>query len=266
MLASAYDVNEINVKNSTPADLQGVGVDQHLGAKLDLSVPFTDDHGVTGPLGRFFNQGKPILMAIVYYSCPGLCNYHLNGLTEDFKQLKWVAGKDFEVIAISMLASETPKLAADKKDSYLQSYGHPEAADGWHFLVGSKENIDKVASQVGFRFRWIESEKQFAHAAASYVLTPTGKISRYLMGIQPEIPTLRMSLVEAGHGAVGSVLEQVMMFCFQFDPHKNKYTLYAWNVMRIGAILMVLLLAVVLIPLWRRDRAAKASRVMGSAN
>ena len=256
--AWAYDPTDIVVTgHELPQEIVGVGVDEHLGAQLDLSLPFTDDKGETGPLSRFFSNGKPALMAIVYYSCPSLCNYHLNGLTETMKKIQLVAGRDFNLIAVSMLSTEKPELAATKKHNYLKAYGHEEAADGWHFLVGTKENIASLATQFGFRFKWLEDKQQFSHASVAYVVTPTGKISRYLHGIQPEPQTLRLSLIEAGEGRIGSVVEQAMMFCFQFNPAKGKYTLYAWNLVRIGAIVMVLLLAVLLIPLWWRDNRAE---------
>ncbi|NJM09591.1 MAG: SCO family protein, partial [Bdellovibrionaceae bacterium] len=206
----AYDPKEVSVTgHALPAELQSVGVEEHLGATLDLTMPFTDDKGETSPLGRFFNGDKPVLMAMVYYNCPSLCSYHLNGLTDTLKQLKWTAGQQFDLIAVSMDHTETADLAAKKKQNYLAAYGRVEAANGWHFLTGSKENVKKLADQLGFKFHWLENEKQFAHAAVAYVITPEGKISRYLHGIQPEPQTLRMSLLEASNGKIGSVIEQV---------------------------------------------------------
>jgi protein SCO1/2 len=258
--AWAYDTKPVVTGYQLPGELEGVGVDEHLGAPIDLTLEFTDDHGVKGPLRQFFTGNKPVIMAMVYYSCPTLCNLHLNGLTAAFKQLKWVAGKDFEVVTVSMLATETPDLAAKKKHNYLSDYGHPEVENGWHFLVGSPENIKKLADEFGFHFKWLEDKKQFAHASVAYVMTPDGKISRYLNGIAPDAQTMKLSLLEAGRGQIGNIAEQALMFCFQFDPHKGKYTLYAWNIMRIGAIVMVLLLAIILIPLWRREQTQHRPR------
>lgn len=253
--AWGYDPNEVTLTgHDLPKELQTVGVDEHLGAQIDKNLVFTDDKGVTGPIGRFFTGHKPVLMAMVYYNCPSLCSFHLNGVTDTLKQLKWTAGKEFEIVAVSMAHTETHDLAAKKKESYIGAYGRVESADGWHFLVGSKENVAALANQLGFRFQWLEDKKEFAHAAVAYVITPEGKISRYLHGIQPEVNTLKLSLLEASNGKIGSMIEQVLMFCFQFDPKKNKYTLYAWNLMRIGAILMVLLLAVLLVPMWWREQ------------
>ncbi len=149
--------------------------------------------------------------------------------------------------------SETPELAAKKKATYLKAYGRPEGDKGWHFLVGNEQNVAALAKQLGFRFNWLPDKKQFAHAAVAYVVTPDGKISRYLHGLGTEPNTMKYSLLEASNGKIGSIVEQVMMFCFQFDPKKSKYTLYSWNIMRIGGVLMLLMLAVILVPLWKRE-------------
>lgn len=257
----AYDPNEVVISgHDLPKEFKDVGVDEHLGQALDLNLEFTDDKGVTGPLGRFFNKGKPVLMAMVYYTCPSLCNFHLNGLTDTMKLLKWSTGDKFQLVAVSMNSAETSELAAKKKANYLQAYGRSGADQGWHFLVGSKENVRRLADQLGFKFKWIEEKSQFSHAAVAYVITPDGRISRYLHGIQPDPTTLRMSLLEASNGTIGTVIDQMLMFCFQFDPKKNKYSLYAWNLMRIGAILMVLLLAVLMLPVWWREHVQNRTR------
>lgn len=258
MSAWAYDPKEVVVTgHELPKELAAVGVEEHLGAKLDPALQFTNEQGEVVPLGSFFHAGRPVLMAMVYYDCPSLCNFHLNGLTDQMKQLKWTTGKEFDVVAVSMNHRETPDLATKKKHNYLKAYGRPAGNDGWHFLVGDEANVKALADQLGFKFQWLEDKGQFAHAAVAYVITPDGKISRYLHGIQPELNTLKLSLLEASNGRIGSLVEQVLMFCFQFDPQKNKYTLYAWNLMRIGAILMVLLLAVLLVPTWLREYSHK---------
>lgn len=255
----AYNPDEVVVTgHELPAEFKDVGVEEHLGQSLDLNLQFTDDEGNKGPLGRYFNHGKPVLMAMVYYSCPSLCNFHLNGLNETLKQLKWSAGEKFDLVAVSMDSRETSELASKKKANYVKAYGRVGADQGWHFLVGDQENISKLASQLGFKYKWIEEKSQFSHVSVAYVLTPDGKISRYLHGIQPDPTTMRMSLLEASNGTIGTVIDQVLMFCFQFDPKKSKYTLYAWNLMRIGAILMVLLLTILMLPVWWRETRAKS--------
>jgi protein SCO1 len=252
----AYDTKVLVTGHELPNELQGVGVVEHLGATLDLDMQFTDESGQQVPLRSFFHSPKPVLMAMVYYTCPALCNYHLNGLTEAMKQLKWTSGQDFEVVAVSMNHRETPEVAAKKKENYLKAYGRVQGNEGWHFLVGSEANVKALAAELGFKFFWMEDKKQYAHASVAYVVTPDGKISRYLHGIQIDPNTLKLSLLEASNGKIGNVLEQAVMYCFQFDPVKNKYTLYAWNVMRIGAFLMVILLGILIIPVWLRGKQA----------
>ncbi len=256
----AYDTKVLVKGQELPAELKGVGVEEHLGSKIDLGLQFTDESGALVPLSQYFKSGKPVLMAMVYYNCPGLCSYHLNGLTTTMKKLKWTSGQDFEVVAISMDHRETPDLASKKKQSYLKLYDRPNGDLGWHFLVGSEENVNKFADQVGFKFHWLEDKKEFSHASVAYIITPEGKISRYLNGIQIEPQTLRLGLIEASTGTIGNVMEQALMFCFQFNPEKGKYTLAAFNIMRIGGALMVFLLAIFLIPVWWRGRNQMSSR------
>jgi protein SCO1 len=256
----AYDTKVLVTGKELPPELQNVGVTEHLGNPLDLDMQFTDENGQSVPLRKYFTSPKPVLMAMVYYTCPALCNYHLNGLTEAMKTLKWSTGKDFELVAVSMNHREGPDVAGKKKENYLKLYDRHTGDAGWHFLVGSEANVQKLADELGFKFRWMEDKKQFAHASVAYVVTPDGKISRYLHGISIEPNTLKLSLLEASNGKIGNVLEQAVMYCFQFDPVKNKYTLYAWNVMRIGAALMVLLLAIFLIPVWWREKPRPSLR------
>lgn len=258
--ALAYDPRRPEVVgNQTPKELEGIGIDERLGKNLNLDLPFVADTGEAVTLGRYFQGDKPVLLSIVYYNCPSLCNYHLNGVTEALRQINLTAGPDFQLVAVSMDAKEGPTLAQAKKANYLKVYDRPEAAKGWHFLTGSPENIARLASDIGFKFRWDEDTKQFAHASAAVILTPEGKISRYIHGIQPEPRNLRLALLEAAGGKVGSIVDKLVMFCFQFDPKKSKYTLYAWNIMRVGVIATVLILAILMIPLWWRERRSHGS-------
>lgn len=259
-LASAYERSEnpSAISSETPTELQDVGVTEHLGAKLNLDLKFTNDAGQAVLLGHYFNSHRPVMMAMVYYSCPNLCNYQLNGTVEVLKKMKGTAGVDYDVVAVSMDHAETAALAAKKKANYLKALGQPGAEKGWHFLVGNETNVKTLANQLGFKFKWNEGSKQFSHAAATYILTPGGILSRYLYGIEFSPQTLRLALVEASGGRIGNVVEQLALFCFQFDPSKNKYTLYAFNIMRIGAALTVILLAVFITPVWLRERKRRA--------
>ncbi|MEK6555484.1 MAG: SCO family protein [Bdellovibrionota bacterium] len=240
--------------HATPEELADVGVTEHLSQKLSNSLEFTDDAGKKVTLGQYFNGQKPVLFTMVYYNCPSLCNYHLNGLLDVFHKAKMTVGKDFDLVAVSMNHNETPELAAKKKINYLKELNQPGAEKGWHFLVGTEENVLKLAGELGFRFKWNEAGQQYAHAAVAYVLTPQGVISRYLYGIEFPPQTLRLSLIEASQGKIGNIIDQIVLFCFQFNPSKNKYTLAAFNVMRLGGALTALLLAAFLVPYWRRER------------
>lgn len=259
--AWAYDPSEVNVSgHELPAELTSVNVEDRLGAAVNPDLVFTDEQGVSGPLSRFVGRGRPVVLAMVYFQCPSLCSLHLNGLTDALKMLSWTPGREFDVVLVSMDSRETHDLASRKKANYIKSFGRPESAGGWHFLVGDAANVGRLAEQIGFRFKWLEDRQQFAHASVTYILTPEGKISRTINGIQPDPQTLKFGLMEASDGKVGTVIDQVLMFCFQFNPQKNRYVLYAWNLMRFGAILMVLLLAIVLIPLWRREGGIQGVR------
>lgn len=255
----SYDPKNIEVTgHNLPTQLEDVKIEENLGKVLDLSLPFVSDEGEAVTLGKYFDGHKPVLMAMVYYTCPNLCNHHLNSLVETMKGLKWVAGDQYKVVAVSMNHHEGPDVAAPKKASYIKAYGHPEAAKGWHFLTGTEENVKKLADQLGFKFKWIPEQEQYAHAAVAYVVTPGGTISRYLFGLGVDVNTLRLSLIEASNGKVGTVMDQLLMFCFQFDPTKNKYTLYAWNVMRLGGGMVLLVLALLLVPVWMREKKKSA--------
>lgn len=260
-LVSAYDPSRSDVVgHEAPAELSGVGITERLGAELDPSIPFVSDTGESVVIGDYFKRGRPVLLTIIYYECPSLCNYHLNGVVAALKDVNLTPGKDFEIVAVSMNHRETPELAAEKKTSYIEEYGRSESAPGWHFLTGTEENIRKLADQVGFGFKWSEKQQQYAHAAAAYVVTPDGVVSRYLYGIEFKPQTLRLALLEAGQGKIGNIVDQIVLFCFQFNPAKNKYTLYAWNIMRLGAIFAMIGLAIFLVPAWLRERqGTKAS-------
>jgi protein SCO1 len=249
--------------DQVPKEMEGVGVNEKLNHKLNLQNEFTDDKGQTVTLAKYYDVKKPVFMTMIYYNCPSLCNYHLNGLLDVFKKMNLRAGKDFTLVAVSMDHKETPDLAAKKKANYIKELGQPGAADGWHFLVGSETNVKNLAADLGFEFKWNEAGKQFAHAAVAYVTTPAGIISRYLYGIEFSPQTLHLSLVEASQGKIGNIIDQVKLFCFQFDPSKNKYTLYAYNIMQMGGAITALLLAVFLVPYWVRERRRTSVVVKG---
>lgn len=263
----AYDTKNVEplMAEETPLDLQDIGVTERLGEKVELSLPFVDDQGHAVTLGKYFSGDKPVLLTMVYYGCPSLCNFHLNGLVDVFKKMDWKVGRDFRFVAVSMDHKEDDFLAGEKKANYIKELGLPDAATDWHFLTGTEANVKKLADQLGFKFKWNEQQKQYAHAAVAYVMTPSGVISRYLYGIEFPPETLRLSLVEAHEGQVTSIVDKLILFCFQFNPTKNKYTIYAYNLMRAGAALLVLVLALLLVPLWLRERKQRGTALKGES-
>ncbi|HVK59944.1 MAG TPA: SCO family protein [Bdellovibrionales bacterium] len=259
--ATAFARDTLGIKeglaNETPQELKDVGIDQKLGDKIDLDLPFTDHTGKAVTLRSYVADGKPLLLSLAYYNCPSLCNFHLNGLLDAFKQMKQPLGQEFHAVAISIEPKETADLAQKKRETYLKSYARPEGEKGWHFLVGQQPAIDSIAKEIGFKYHWDETEQQWAHASAAVVITPDGTISRYLNGIVFDPKTVRLSMIEASNGKVGSVIDKLVLYCFHFDPKTSKYSLYAFNVMRGGAVLIVLLLAIFILPFWIRNSRAQ---------
>jgi protein SCO1/2 len=246
-----------------PQELEGIGIVEHLNERVPLDLAFTDEDGRAVRLGDYFHEGRPVLLSVVYYSCPMLCTLVLNGMTDAMKELDWTPGHEYELVTVSFDSRETHSLARLKKESYLSEYGRPGAGAGWHFLVGSPESVRALTEAVGFNYRWDEKGQQFAHQAALYVLTPEGTISRYLYGVMFEPRTLRLSLVEAGAGKVGSAFDQIVLYCFHYDETSGSYALAARNVMRAGGILTVIVLGSVLSRLWIRDRRRRHGLVAG---
>ncbi len=230
-----------------------IGVDEHLGKTLDFKdLSFVDESGKSVALDSYFNQGKPVLISLVYFECPSLCTFVLNGLSKTLRETKDLPGEKFEVLTLSINPKEGPELAARKKASYVTSVGKPEVAKGWHFLTGQEPQILKVADQLGFRYKYDEAEKQFAHPAVLMVLSPEGKISRYLYGIDFPPRDLKFALLEASLGKTGSVSDKVMMFCYQYDPKLRTYSLVIGRILQIAAALTLLIFGGYLGSVWLR--------------
>ena len=240
--------------NEIPKQLVDVGIEQKLGEKIDLDLKFTDHTGREVTLREYTKDGKPILLSLAYFNCPSLCNFHLNGLNDAFKQMKQPLGQEFNMVIVSFDPREKSDLAAAKRASYVNAYGRNQGADGWHFLTGAGEASAALAKSVGFSYRWDEEQKQYAHAAAAYAIAPDGTITRYLNGIVFDPKTVRLSMLEASKGHVGSVIDKLVLYCFHYDAKANKYTLAAFNVMRAGGVLIMLVLGAFLIPFWVRSR------------
>jgi protein SCO1 len=236
----------------TPWQLQGVGIDEHLGRTIDLGLTFTAENGQPVKLADFFNQGRPVILDLVYYKCPMLCTLILNAQTQTMRDIAWTPGKDYEVVTISIDPRETSDVASQKKAIYLSTYDRP--APGWHFLVDRDGNAKKLAELMGFHYRYDEKQQQFAHASAIMILTPSGVISRYLYGIHYPSRDVRFALAEAGEGKLTLTVEKLLLFCYHYDPQANRYVLFAMNVMRTGGVLTVLLISFTLWRLFRTDR------------
>ena len=246
-----------------PPILRDVGFDQKIGARIPLDTPFHDENGRTVRLGDLFH-GRPVVLALAYYECPMLCTMVLNGVVSGLKPLALSAGKDFDVIAVSFNPRETSTLAKAKRVNYLDRYGKPGTEDGWHFLTGDPASIDALTSAVGFRYAWDASAKQYAHPSGVVLLTPDGQVSRYLFGVEYEPKDLKLGLIESSQGKLGTLTDQVMLYCFHYDPATGRYSAAVMNLVRAGAVVTLVLLALFLILSWRRD-AARTRRVAEGA-
>jgi protein SCO1/2 len=247
-----YDPSQ-TTSNGLPKALQEVGIEQKLGEQLPLDAEFKDEHGQTVKLGQYFNKEKPVILALVYYECPMLCNEVLNGLTGSLKGVSFDAGKEFDVVAISFDARENdiPGLAKNKEASYLKRYGREDTADGWHFLTGTQSEIDKVANAVGFKYYWDERTEQFAHAGGIMIATPDGKLARYFYGIDYAPKDLKFGIMESADGKVGNPAEQLFLYCYHYDPSTGTYGLAILRVLRIAAVFTILAIGGMLFVFWR---------------
>ncbi|MBV2168527.1 MAG: SCO family protein [Bdellovibrio sp.] len=247
------------VANEQPKELEGVGIDEKLGGKVDLSLKVKDDNGQEVTLGSFFDGKHPVIISPVYFSCPGLCNFHLNGLTDALKLMEneWTVGKKFKILSMSFDSKETPDLAAAKKKTYMKIYGREGAEKEWHFLTADEATVQSITQSLGFKFKWDESQKEWAHASAAVIITPDGTISRYLPGILFNPKDIKLALNEATEGKIGSIVDSLVLYCFKYDPHQSKYTLAAFNLMKMGGAVMVLVMVLWLLPILIRSRKAK---------
>jgi protein SCO1/2 len=238
---------------SLPANLVDVGIDEHLGETIPLDVHFKDESGKDVELGSFFQPGKPVLLNFAYFQCPMLCNLVLNGMLEGMKKQDWTPGKEYEVVTISIDPRENPELAAAKKATHIEALGRPEAAAGWHFLTGTDKDIHKIADAIGFKYQYLKSNNEYAHAAGVFTLSPAGKISRYLYGVEFKKKDLRLALLDASEGKALSIGDKLVMFCYRYDANAKGYVMFAQNFMKGSGVVVVACLALLLGGLWRRE-------------
>jgi protein SCO1 len=246
---------EINPVSKKPAILDKVGIDQKIGQQLPLDAVFKDETGRDVKLGEYFGA-RPVVMALAYYECPMLCTQVINGMTGALKTLSFDAGKDFDVVVISINPHERPALAAEKKATYLKQYARPQTAAGWHFLTGDEPSIKRVADAIGFRYAYDDQIGQYAHGTAIYVATAKGIVARYFLGVEFPPTHLRYALVEASNNKLGTLADQVLLFCYHYDPATGKYGVAILRAVRVGGVLTIAAILAFLFVSLRRERHA----------
>ena len=243
-----------------PGLLSKVGIDQHLNQQIPLDLPFTDETGREVRLGEFFGK-RPVVLALVYYECPMLCTQVLNGMVSALGVLTFDVGREFDVIAVSINPKETPGLAAQKKQAYLERYQRPQTAAGWHFLTGKEENIRRLAAAVGFRYAFDEKIQQYAHGAGIEVLTPRGVLSKYFYGIEFSPRDLKFGVMEASEERIGTAIDNALLLCYHYDPATGTYGAAALEAVRIGGVATLLAIGSFLFVSLRKERMAHKDAV-----
>jgi protein SCO1 len=260
--AQQWQDRQEGVPNTTPAELQGVDVVEHLGGPLPGDAVFRDTDGKTVKLGDFFDGRRPTLLVFAYHTCPMLCSLVLDATVKSLDDVQWTVGDEFDVVSISIDPKDTPETATRKRAQVVDSYTRARGSTrGWHFLVGDEANIRKVTEAVGFEYRYDARQKQYAHPAAIYLLTPEGRVARYLYGIQFDPGDVRLGLLEASQGRSISTTEKLLLFCYHYDPQGKHYSLVAMNVMRLGGGVTLTLFGAFFTMMWVRARRKRKQRL-----
>jgi len=246
-----------NTGDQLPPVLAKVAVNQRLNQQLPLDAQFVDDTGATVSLGKYFDGKHPAIVSLVYYNCPLLCSEEMDGLTGALEMVHLVPGKDFQIVLVSIDPTETPELAAKKKAFYLKRYGHPETADGWHFLTGKKPAIDAMSEAVGFGYMQVPGPDgkldQYAHASAIEIATPQGKLAQYYLGVEYSAKDVLLGLIDASGNKIGSPVANILTYCYHYDPQNNKHSLIVARVVQLGGIMTVASLGSFMFVMFRRD-------------
>jgi protein SCO1/2 len=254
------------VANQKPSILDQVGLDQRLNQQVPLNLVFNDENGHAIQLQQYFGA-KPVILIMVYYQCPMLCTQVLTGFTGAMNGIvRFNIGREFDVITVSIDPRDTPQDAAKAKKTYLQRYRRAGAEQGWHFLTGKKDQIDALAQAVGFRYAWDPQIQQYAHASGIMLLTPDGRVAQYYYGIEYAPRDIQLGLIEASKGKIGTVVDQVLLYCYHYDPRQGKYGAAIFNVLRLSALATVLLVGGFMVIMFRRDSlAAQKGRLTRTA-
>ena len=247
------------VASNVPPQFKDVTFAQRLGQKLPLDVRFTDETGRDVALGEYFGS-RPVVLAFVYYQCPMLCTQVMNGISSALKVLPFAPGKDFDIVLVSFDSRDTPEAANAKKRAHLDHWAARGTANGWHFLTGTEASIRQVTAAAGFTYQWDAQTNQFAHVSGLLVATADGTLSRYFYGVEYSPRDLRLALIESGNGKVGSVVDELLLYCFQYDPSHGRYGAVFMNIMRLGSALTVCFIAVFILLMRRREMRSAAER------
>jgi protein SCO1/2 len=243
----------------TPNELKKVSFEQNLGVQVPLDLPFRDETGHVVQLSQYFT-GRPVILSLVYYECPMLCVQALNGLVRSLKVLALEPGRDYTIVTVSFNPEETPKEAAAKKDEYIGRLNKPGAEDAWHFLTGPEPSIRLLTATVGFHYVYDAATKQYAHPTGIIILTPEGKASKYIYGIDYGPRDLRLALVEASDHKVGTPVDRLLLYCYHYDPTTGRYGLVLMNVLRLAGVLTVVLVGGFIVLMWRHDKHVQSQR------
>lgn len=250
--AVVKDESAVPFFNRKPPELEGIDIIEHLDAPLPLDLTFVNDRGQTVALRDYFDGTHPVILTLVYYRCPMLCSAVLNGMVSGLQELEWSIGQEFRVVTVSFNHEEGTELAAVKKEAYVGTYNRPGTAAGWDFHTGTEPDIRKLTDAVGFMFQR-QPDGEFAHSSVIILCTPDGRISRYIYGIMPKPGDLRLALVEAGEGKVGSAFDRFILWCHRYDPHSQGYAKNAFNIMKLGGVLTLVAMAAGFFVLRRLD-------------
>lgn len=238
--------------------LDEIGVVEHQGALLPKDLTFVDDQGRTVRLGDYFDGERPVALTFVFHNCPMLCSLVLDGLTMAMRETDLELGRQYQVLAVSFDPEDTPERAAEAKQTYVARLQDPEAAEAYHFLTGSEESIARLTEAAGFEYAWSERRQEFVHTATLLFLSPAGRITRYLYGIEFPRQDFRLSLLEAAEGKIGSPVDQLFLYCFVFDPEAGTFVASAMRIMQVGGTISALLLGLFLLIFWRLERSRRA--------
>ncbi len=253
LLCWAFQVMPVQAQRmeKAPKSIESLDVIEHLDTQLPVELGFQDSDGKQVKLGDYFKKDRPVILSMNYSNCPMLCSLQLTALVRGLRDLEWSADQEFDFVSVSIDPKETYQRANLTKQKYFKEYQRAGTADGWHFLCGEQPEITKLANAIGLQYRYVEERKEYAHPAVLVVCTPDGRISRYLYGVQFPETTLKLALVEASEGKIGSTIDRFLLFCFHYDETSGRYAPTALNIMKIGGFATVFIITVVVIPYWR---------------